>query len=341
MSWWNSLAFLEDFLPESQSLKSINFVQSLDRIASMHDNILSDLDICQQIDHDFSFHSTKVSNRFVTSDFQYLCWNCEAHLRSVEHAYGAYLRIRKKYLIHNLEEQLFALLFSHSSSIGSTGGCEVRILGFSDFHNKASSIRQASRIVSVEHPDVIVVSGDLANADMRGAKYILEELSRYSSPVLFVPGNMDHPALANWKDDDRVICLHGKRMFLSGVWFIGLGGAITSHFVTPFEFDEVEARRILTCAIQPNLNPVILVSHCPPRDTELDLAFGRWHVGSKAVRSFVEENSPALVICGHIHEARGIDQIGTTSIVNVGVTAHGDYASISFSDSLKIELRRF
>jgi Icc-related predicted phosphoesterase len=225
--------------------------------------------------------------------------------------------------------------------MGSIGGCEVKILGFSDFHNRIGSVRQASRIVSLEHPDIVVVAGDLANVDMRGAKYILEELSKVSSKVLFVPGNMDDPALANWKDDDRVICLHGKRILQSGVWFIGLGGAVSSHFRTPFEFDEAEASRILARAAEPDLKPVILVSHCPPRDTELDLAFGRWHVGSKAVRSFIEENSPALVICGHIHEARGVDLIGTTSIVNVGVTARGDYASISFADPLKIELQRF
>ncbi len=217
----------------------------------------------------------------------------------------------------------------------------MKILGFSDFHNRIGSVRHASRIVSIEHPDVVVIAGDLANMDMKGAKYILEELSRASSKVLFVPGNMDDPALANWRDDDRVICLHGKRILQSGVWFIGLGGAVASHFRTPFEFDEVEASRLLARATQPDLEPLVLVSHCPPRDTELDLAFGRWHVGSKAVRSFIEENSPSLVICGHIHEARGMGQVGTTTIVNVGVAAHGDYASISFSDPLKIELQKF
>jgi Icc-related predicted phosphoesterase len=188
---------------------------------------------------------------------------------------------------------------------------------------------------------VVVVAGDLANTDMAGAKYILEDLSRASSKVLFVPGNMDDPTLANWKDDDRVICLHGKRILKSGVWFVGLGGAVASHFRTPFEFEEDEASRILARSAQPNLRPMILVSHCPPKDTKLDLAFGRWHVGSKAVRSFIEENSSALVICGHIHEARGVDLIGKTPIVNVGATAHGDYASIFFADPLKIELKRF
>jgi len=153
---------------------------------------------------------------------------------------------------------------------------------------------------------------------------------------------MDEQALANRKDNGRVVCLHGKGIAHDGAWFMGLGGAAASLFRAPFELDEAEADQILAGTVGASSSQFsVLVSHCPPKDTKVDLAAGRWHVGSEAVRRFIEENRPTLVICGHIHEAQGIDAIGKTSIVNVGPAAHGQYASISLLKPVKIELERF
>jgi hypothetical protein len=218
----------------------------------------------------------------------------------------------------------------------------LRILGFADFHGRMDSVKQASRLVSVKRPEVVVVAGDLANRDVQKAESILEELSKFASKVLFVPGNMDEQALANRKDNGRVVCLHGKGIAHDGAWFMGLGGAAASPFRAPFELDEAEADRILAGTVGASSSQFsVLVSHCPPKDTKVDLAAGRWHVGSEAVRRFIEKNRPTLVVCGHIHEAQGIDAIGKTSIVNVGPAAHGQYASISLLKPVKIELERF
>jgi Icc-related predicted phosphoesterase len=45
-----------------------------------------------------------------------------------------------------------------------------------------------------------------------------------------------------------------------------------------------------------------------------------------------------VVICGHIHEARGIDMIGTTRIVNCGPAGKGEYAGIYFVENVTMEL---
>jgi len=66
-------------------------------------------------------------------------------------------------------------------------------------------------------------------------------------------------------------------------------------------------------------------SHDPPYDTTLDLLFNGQHIGSAAVRRFIERHQPPLVLSGHIHESpkasgKITDRIGDTVCVNPGQT---------------------
>ena len=76
---------------------------------------------------------------------------------------------------------------------------------------------------------------------------------------------------------------------------------------------------------------MILNLHCPPYASGLDDAPGLNEdltpkhgghapepVGSKAVRTAIEETRPALSLHGHIHEARGHTRIGDTLCINPG-----------------------
>jgi Icc-related predicted phosphoesterase len=73
--------------------------------------------------------------------------------------------------------------------------------------------------------------------------------------------------------------------------------------------------------------------HCPPHDSELDTApllddklnviikQGQMQtapVGSKAVRAAIEAHGPLLGLHGHIHESRGVFNIGRTTCINPG-----------------------
>jgi Icc-related predicted phosphoesterase len=67
----------------------------------------------------------------------------------------------------------------------------------------------------------------------------------------------------------------------------------------------------------------LYVLHSPPRDTRCDMIRPRTHVGSRAIRAFVEHHQPALVLSGHIHESPRVsssyrDLIGRTVVVNPG-----------------------
>src|SRR5438034_961280 len=61
----------------------------------------------------------------------------------------------------------------------------------------------------------------------------------------------------------------------------------------------------------------VLVSHPPPFGL-VDLAYTRKHGGSQAVCAALDEYAIQLVVCGHIHEARGSTQYNGTTVVNCG-----------------------
>lgn len=52
-----------------------------------------------------------------------------------------------------------------------------------------------------------------------------------------------------------------------------------------------------------NPQKTIFVSHAPPYGTTLDVISNGAHVGSKAIREYIETNQPLISLSGHIHEA--------------------------------------
>jgi Icc-related predicted phosphoesterase len=67
----------------------------------------------------------------------------------------------------------------------------------------------------------------------------------------------------------------------------------------------------------------IAVIHTPPFNTHCDVLFDGRHIGSKAVRSWIEKKQPLLTLHGHIHESPRLsntffDRIGSTTVINPG-----------------------
>ncbi len=79
----------------------------------------------------------------------------------------------------------------------------------------------------------------------------------------------------------------------------------------------------------------VFVCHSPARDTACDVTNSGHHVGSRALRAFVERVRPPLVLSGHIHESprvsgRWCDAIGPTTVVNPGQFDHPRLAGVWF-----------
>ena len=72
-----------------------------------------------------------------------------------------------------------------------------------------------------------------------------------------------------------------------------------------------------------NPKKTVYVIHAPPFNTKLDVIASGAHVGSRAIRAFMEKEQPYLTLHGHIHESPQmsrsfIDRIGSTICINVG-----------------------
>jgi Icc-related predicted phosphoesterase len=82
-----------------------------------------------------------------------------------------------------------------------------------------------------------------------------------------------------------------------------------------------EALEALAALVDPAR--AILVSHSPPRGTSCDMIHSGAHVGSRALRRWIETHQPPAVFSGHIHESPRVassvrDTLDRTVIVNPG-----------------------
>jgi Icc-related predicted phosphoesterase len=124
--------------------------------------------------------------------------------------------------------------------------------------------------------------------------------------------------------------VHGKGISHKGVGFYGYGGARTP-FNTLFEpaDGEIELGLVKGYEEIKSEGLKVQVTHMPPARTEVDRIFSGAHVGSEAIRKFNEERQPNVAVSAHIHEGKGVDEIGKTKLVNPGRFPEGNCALVS------------
>lgn len=219
----------------------------------------------------------------------------------------------------------------------------MRALVLSDFHGWKKASFKTVDIVKRSRSELIVICGDITNfGTTEQAKALLSPITRLNLPILYVPGNCDLPSLLEAKIEGAQN-IHGSCARIDNLVFLGVGGSPLSPLNTPLEFPEEEIVALLSsglaeCSMKERL---VLVSHTPPSNTKLDLAFFGEHIGSVGVRRFVEEKKPLAVFCGHVHEARGIDKIDGTVILNPGPARHGYYAVADVNSEVEVRLESF
>jgi len=208
----------------------------------------------------------------------------------------------------------------------------MRIIAVTDIHGRGNKVKELLEHSKEQEPDLILIAGDITHFRGREAAYnILKEFINFGKPFYAVMGNCDGRDVLELLEELH-ISLHDKRVEFNGVGIVGIGGSNITPFSTIWEFSEEEIWEILTKNYQ---DGDIVLSHVPPKNTKVDKTFVGTHAGSKSLRKFIEEKQPPLVICGHIHEAIGIDEIGETIIVNPGPLSSGHYATIDFDEEKK------
>ena len=165
--------------------------------------------------------------------------------------------------------------------------------------------------------DYYIAAGDLVSWS-RGLEAVGEIMHRHAGRMFVMPGNHENEAdISDFCVKFGFEMLHGRVVELGGYHLAGLGYSNRTPFNTPGEYSESQIAAMLEHFA--GLKPLILICHCPPKNTPLDGNKPSSHFGSTAVGAFIAQEQPWRFYCGHIHECEGvIAQLGETVGQNVG-----------------------
>jgi len=202
----------------------------------------------------------------------------------------------------------------------------MKLIAITDIHGSIASVNALGPVLT--QADLVLMAGDFTTfGSLADARAVLDALRAYNQNLLAVHGNCDPPGVAG-TDVLGDHSLHGRGCERGGIAFIGQGGSLPCPGRTPNEFSEMELADLLALGyrqVDADL-PLVVVAHQPPKDSVGDRIANGMHVGSRAVRDFIERHRPLLCVTGHIHESAGTGQIGDTVVMNPGPLSAGNYA---------------
>ena len=207
----------------------------------------------------------------------------------------------------------------------------MRLFAVTDFHGSVESAKSLHAAMQSESVDLALVCGDISDfGDAKDVEVVLDaffgEISGY-----YVTGNCDpQELLTEGAPNFEETNLHAKAKLVGTTLLVGLGGSTPTPGPTPTQLREDEILTImlrLAGVVESEQHKsLVFLFHNPPYNTTTDLSSSGSHAGSRILRDFVLRLKPQLVFHGHIHEARGIDKVEETYIVNPGPAFRGFYA---------------
>ncbi len=192
----------------------------------------------------------------------------------------------------------------------------MRLLLLSDIH---SSFENLKRILEMEDFDAVVIAGDVTHFHPPDVFKADKIIAQHTDSCYAVHGNCDHEKVLEY-DYDAIRFIHRESLTLDDFIIHGIGGSGITPFNTPSEYTEDEIREMVAGLKLGEKN--ILLSHCPPKGV-LDRTYSGIHAGCSAIRELAK--SFDAILCGHIHEAHGVDS-KITLTVNPGPVMWGRYA---------------
>ena len=190
----------------------------------------------------------------------------------------------------------------------------------SDLHGSLDGLEWFSAQAMALQPELVVFLGDfITGRPLSFLREALRDLRTLAPHCCVIPGNWDPREALPIMDIeayDGLRHLHKHTPFLSGYSFVGLGGSTpTPVGTTPLEMPEDQL-----VAPLPSLLPAdIWLLHNPVHE-HCDRTESGMNAGSPALARIYDEQvkRPLLVLSGHIHEARGVENCGSTCFANPG-----------------------
>ena len=192
----------------------------------------------------------------------------------------------------------------------------MKILAAGDLHGDTKRAQELADRAEKENVDYVVLCGDLTFAE-RSTEGIIGPFVKKGKKVIFVPGNHETFATADFLAElYGAKNLHGYSVKTKDqIGLFGCGGAN----IGLSQLSENEIFDTLKKGFEniKGLTKTIMVTHVHPSETKMDL-FTQLP-GSKGVTQAIKTFKPNILLCSHVHEAEGIEEmIGNTRVINVG-----------------------
>ena len=198
----------------------------------------------------------------------------------------------------------------------------MKIFAISDIHGAIRSIEKAAHLI--READAVVISGDITHTK-RGRG----ECSGLSGAIFKTdPRRAWQLGSGKSATSRRKGLSLRQRRFWTGRDSSASEG-IADPIPTATVYSEEEIARILKTGYEQvrQVSRLVLISHAPPRSVR-DRSFIGLRGGSRSVQAFLANHPVSLCLCGHIHEAHGIERFQNTLVVNTGSFKKGRYATI-------------
>jgi Icc-related predicted phosphoesterase len=192
----------------------------------------------------------------------------------------------------------------------------MRILASGDLHGDQGLAKKLAEKAEKEKVDLVILCGDITHFD-KSTQNMIGPFVQRKQKVLLVPGNHDSFATADFLAEFYgVKNIHGYSVKYGDVGIFGAGGANIgvaqlsdkeTYDVLKKGFDKVK-----------ELEKKIMVTHVHPSGTKME-KFTKFFPGSDGIRKAVDKFKPDILLCSHVHEAEGIEEmVGKTKVINVG-----------------------
>ncbi len=166
--------------------------------------------------------------------------------------------------------------------------------------------------------------------------------------IYIMPGNDDAKEIIeilNKAEKKNILKqMHGKIHKLGDYSIYGYSFVNpTPFFLKDWEKSEKEINKDLSMITGMGMKKTIMAFHAPPFASNLDVLHSGEHVGSIAIRKFIENNQPLLTLHGHIHESPKMsgaikDRIGKTLCINPGSSGEELHAALIDLKNMEVKM---
>jgi Icc-related predicted phosphoesterase len=192
---------------------------------------------------------------------------------------------------------------------------KTKILAAGDFHSDRNIAQKLALVAEKEDVDLVILNGDIVEEDK--TEGIIGPFVAKNKKIIIIPGNHESIATADFLAElYKITNLHSYYIKFRDVGFFGCGGADIG--LTQLTEDEIYETLKKSFEKIKDMPKKVMVTHVHPAGTHME-NFSQFVKGSIGVRRAIEAFNPDILICGHVHEAEGIEElVGNTRVFNVG-----------------------